>query len=114
MGSGPQADDHAPAGRDKSLGPAGWHQPGVDEQKEGNSGMDRDVIHERQLMLIAVDKPNVGLMRKAQAILTAHVPNAGGSYVGRYEFACMISIFPCSQTWWTLKVAVPCAEGGRS
>jgi hypothetical protein len=76
--------------------------------------MDRDLTLARQLTFVAVDKPNSGLAQEAQAILTAHVPNAGGLCVGCYEFACAISIFPCSQARWALKVVVPCAEGGRS
>ncbi|MEV6965697.1 hypothetical protein AB0M47_11315 [Hamadaea sp. NPDC051192] len=77
--------------------------------------MDREVTHERQIMLVAVDKPKAGLAQEAQAILTAHAPNAGGLCVGCYEFACMIATFPCSQARWALKAAAPCAaEGGRS
>lgn len=76
--------------------------------------MDRDVTHERQFMLVAVDKPNAGLAQEAQAILTAHVPNAGGLCAGCYEFACVIVTFPCSQALWALKAAAPRAEGGRS
>ena len=45
---------------------------------------------------------------------TTDVPNAGGLCAGCYEFACVISIFPCSQARWALKVAVPCADGERS
>jgi hypothetical protein len=76
--------------------------------------MDRDVTRERQFMLVAVAKPNAGLVQEAQAILTAHVPNPGGLCVGCYEVACMISIFPCSQARWALKVAAPGAHGGWS
>jgi hypothetical protein len=76
--------------------------------------MDRDATLERQLTLVAVDKPNAELVQEAQAILAAHVPNADGLCVGCYEFARVISIFPCSQAGWALKAAAPCADGGRS
>lgn len=76
--------------------------------------MDRDVTREQQFMLVTVDKPDAGLVREARAILTAHMRDASGLCVGCYEFACVISTFPCSQVRWALKVAVRCAEGGRS
>ena len=65
-------------------------------------------------MMIEADKPGTGLLAEVRRTLLVHRANAGGLCVGCFEFACVISIFPCSQARWAMKVAVPLAEGGRS
>jgi len=65
-------------------------------------------------MIIETDKPGTGLLAEVRRTLLVHRASADGLCIGCYEFACVISIFPCSQARWALKAAAPRAQGGRS
>lgn len=55
-------------------------------------------------MIIAADKPGVGIEEDVRSILLVHTPDQHGLCMGCYEFACVFARFPCSQARWAQAV----------